>query len=70
MANGPFASLQLCAGVEGPREVHRKQGLGRGGCTQEPDSPVLLSPKSIGQEMVKDRTQTMAIMTVTLRLEL
>lgn len=31
---------------------------------------MLLSPKSIGQEMVKDRTQTMAIMTVTRRLEL
>lgn len=33
-------------------------------------SPVWLSPKSRGQEMVKDRTQTMAIITVTRRLEL
>lgn len=31
---------------------------------------MLLSPKSSGQEMVKDNTQTMAIMTVTRRLEL
>lgn len=37
---------------------------------QRRDSPVLLSPKSSGQEMVKDSTQTMAIMTVTRRLEL